>query len=187
MNLALNWNIAKRLPIEVFCRINYSEQQSPLLLGIFVIFLEKELFNTAWIMFRAFLKSFEINKLLKWETEMETGRVDRHRSVDRRSGYQLVQYTLAGRSSRLKHRSNSPFLQLKDILAPTEINKIFYEKNSVNKPQLLKRLVEWFQTVADILWQLRHAHPGAYLRGGIVPSPSPLWPTTQRKKVQNMR
>ena len=44
------------------------------------------------------------------------------------------------------------------------INKYFI-KNSINKPHLLKTLVKWFQAVANMLWPLRHAHPGAYLGG----------------------
>ena len=42
--------------------------------------------------------------------EMETGRVDRHRS-----GCRSGRDSSTGRSSRLKNRSNSPFWQLKDI------------------------------------------------------------------------
>ena len=30
-------------------------------------------------------------------------------------------------------------------------HKFFYKKNAINKPSLLKTLVEWFQTVTDIL------------------------------------
>ena len=44
------------------------------------------------------------------ESELETGRVDRHRS-----GCRSGRDSSTGRSSRLKNRSNSPFWQLKDI------------------------------------------------------------------------
>ena len=30
------------------------------------------------------------------------------------------------------------------------INETFYKKNSINKPHLLKTLVEWFQAVTNI-------------------------------------
>ena len=45
------------------------------------------------------------------------------------------------------------------------INKTFYTKNSINKPHLLKTLVEWLQAVTNMLLPLEHAHPGAYLGG----------------------
>ena len=60
-------------------------------------------------------------------------------------------------------------------------------KNSVYKSHLLKTLVEWFQAVTNMLWPLRHTHPGAYLREGIVPCPPPFWATAQSKKVQTIR
>ena len=57
--------------------------------------------------------------------EMEIGRVDRPVGLPvgstGRSGYRSGRVSLTGWSSRLKHRSNSPFLQLKDILVPIEI------------------------------------------------------------------
>ena len=65
-------------------------------------------------MFTEKLKSLTINAIvgLLAGAEMETGQVNRHRSGRDSS---------TGRSSRLKYRSNSPFLQLKDIKIPTKI------------------------------------------------------------------
>ena len=43
------------------------------------------------------------------------------------------------------------------------INKSFHKKKSINKPNLLKALAEWFQAFTNMLRPLRNAHPGAYL------------------------
>ena len=53
---------------------------------------------------------FTTRSARQFRPEMETGRVDRHRS-----GYPSGRDSSTGRSSRLKHRSNIPFLQLKGI------------------------------------------------------------------------
>ena len=65
------------------------------------------------------------------------------------------------------------------------INRTFYKKNSINKPRLLKKLVEWFQAVSNMLRALRNAHPGAYLERGIVPChTSSLGRGTNQKKCK---
>ena len=61
----------------------------------------------------------------------------------------------------LKHRSNSPFVLLKDIYAPTEIYirvyicfiiiETCYKKRSINKPHRLETLVDWFEAVTNVL------------------------------------
>ena len=56
----------------------------------------------------------------------------------------------------------------------------------INKPHLLKTLVEWFQGVTNTLWPLRHANPGAYLRGGHCAMPSPLLGNGTKQKVQKI-
>ena len=85
---------------------------------------------------------------LNTELEMETGLVDRHRS-----GYRSGRDSSTGRSSRLKHRSYSPFLQLKDIQAPTEIyvyiyfntNKTFYKKTILTNHTFSNHLLNGFK------------------------------------------
>ena len=65
------------------------------------------------------------------------------------------------------------------------INETFYKKKkkSINKQHLLKTLVAWFQAVTNMLWPLRHAHPGAYLRGRHCAKP-PLGPRHKAKSCK---
>ena len=49
------------------------------------------------------------------------------------------------------------------------------------KPHLLETFVEWFQTVANMLWPLRHAHPGAYLGEALCHAPL-FGPQHKRRK-----
>ena len=57
--------------------------------------------------------------------EMGTDRVDRHRS-----GCRSGRDSSTGRSSRLKYRSNSPFLQPKDIETQPKYTYIFHPKQN---------------------------------------------------------
>ena len=65
------------------------------------------------------------------------------------------------------------------------MNKTFYKKISINKPHLLKTLVEWFQAVTNMLSPLRHAqiaHPGTYLGWEYSAMPPDLGPRHKAKK-----
>ena len=68
--------------------------------------------NQTYINFKWFILAAKRMRTFIDGPEMETGPVDRHRSGRDSS---------TGWSSRLKYRSNSPFLQLKNMQAPTEI------------------------------------------------------------------
>ena len=60
------------------------------------------------------------------------------------------------------------------------------KKNCINKPHLVKTLVEWFQAVTNMLWPLRHAHPRAYLRGASCHVP-PLRHGTKQKSANKVK
>ena len=104
------------------------------------------------------------NQHVRSEAEMETGRVDRpvglpvgSRFFDRpvKSVKRPVKFFILATKRHLSTNRN--------VLIYFIINKTFYKKNSINKPHLSKALVEWFQAVTNMLWPLRHAHPGTYL------------------------
>ena len=51
------------------------------------------------------------------------------------------------------------------------------------KPHLLKKLLEWFQAVTNMLSSFKHAHPGAYL-GGDCAMPPLLGHGTKQKSIK---
>ena len=72
----------------------------------------------------------------------------------------------------------------RNILVYFIINKPFYKKNSINKPHLSKTLVEWFQAVTNMLWSLRHTHPGTYLGWEYCAMPPTLGHGTKQKSAK---
>ena len=72
----------------------------------------------------------------------------------------------------------------RNILIYFIINKTFYKKNSRNKPHRSKTLVEWFHAVTNMLWPLRHAHPGTYLGWWYFAMPPDFGPRHKEKKCK---
>ena len=122
--------------------------------------------------------------------EMETGRIDRHRWVGLPVGSKFFNRPVKPIETPVKffflatkrHLSSNRFMLIYFI-----ISKAFFKNNSINKPHLLKTLVEWFQAVTNMLWPLRHAYPGGYLGKGLLcHALLPFWAMAQSKIVQNI-
>ena len=140
-----------------------------------------------------------IHSLTKFQNKLK---INQHLGSASRDGNRSGQPAPVGSSTRFFDQPvksvetpvKFPFLETKRHLSTNRnihkyfiINKTCHKKNSINKPNLLKTLVEWFQVVTDMLRPLRLAHSGEYLGGGRCAVPPSIWAMAQGKKVQNIR